>query len=59
MSYYVHNTIGSFYLEAPSVSVKDLWKDSDCSTPIIFVLSSGADPTSSLLKFANEMTIDL
>ena len=51
MAHYIINTIGQNYLEAPNVSMKDLWSDSDERTPIIFVLSPGADPTSSLLKF--------
>jgi dynein heavy chain len=52
MSFYVINTIGAQYLDSPNVTIRDLWKDSDCKTPIIFVLSPGADPTSGLLKFA-------
>jgi dynein heavy chain len=35
--------------------MKDIWKDSDQRTPIIFVLSPGADPTASLLKFKSEL----
>lgn len=52
MCYYVTNTIGQPYLDAPNVTVRELWKDSDAKTPIIFVLSSGADPTASLLKLS-------
>lgn len=55
ISYYVINTIGEYYVEAINVSVKDIYKDSDNRTPIIFVLSPGADPTASLLKFSNEI----
>lgn len=29
MSYYVSNTIGAQFLDAPNVTVRDLWKDSD------------------------------
>ena len=54
MADYVIKTIGPQYLEAPNVSIKDLWKDSDNRTPIIFVLSPGADPTSALLKFKTD-----
>ena len=54
MANYVIKTIGQKYLEAPNVSIRDLWRDSDNRTPIIFVLSPGADPTASLLKFKSE-----
>jgi len=57
MSYYVMNTIGAQYMDPPNVTIRDLWKDSDERTPIIFVLSPGADPTSSLLKFAQSPEI--
>jgi len=53
ISYYVSNTIGDYYVEGLNASIKDIHKDSDCRTPIIFVLSPGADPTASLLKFAS------
>jgi dynein heavy chain len=35
--------------------MRELWKDSDARTPIIFVLSPGADPTTSLLKYKSEL----
>jgi dynein heavy chain, axonemal len=57
MSYYISNTIGQQYLDPPNVTIRDLWKDSDSKTPIIFVLSPGADPTSGLLKFAESSEI--
>ena len=31
-----------------------IYEDIDKTVPLIFVLSSGADPTSTLLKFAQE-----
>jgi dynein heavy chain len=38
--------MGQFFLEPPQVSMENLHGDSDVTTPIIFVLSQGADPTS-------------
>jgi dynein heavy chain len=32
----------------------DIYRDLDCSTPCIFVLSTGADPTNMLLRFAKK-----
>lgn len=44
-SNYVEDNIGKFYLEIPQINMNQIYEDSDVSTPIIFVLSSGADPT--------------
>ena len=55
MANYIMKTIGQLYLESPNVTMRDLWKDSDCRTPIIFVLSPGADPTTALLKFKEDL----
>ena len=53
-SEYVKNQIGKFYIEYTSVSMEALHADTDKLTPIIFVLSTGADPTNTLMKFAQE-----
>ena len=52
IAYYVANTIGEKFAQATNANIKHIYKDSDSRTPIIFVLSPGADPTASLLKFA-------
>ena len=44
-SSYVNNNIGHYYLEVPQIKMSEIYDDSDVKTPIIFVLSSGADPT--------------
>lgn len=38
--------------ESPSASMEDIYADLDNKTPCIFILSTGADPTSMLLRFA-------
>ena len=43
---FVQHTIGKFYLESPDKHMDLIYRDSDVKTPIIFVLSPGADPTS-------------
>lgn len=45
ISKYVLDFMGQFYLEPPQTSMEVLYEASDCKTPIIFVLSTGADPT--------------
>ncbi|RHZ02207.1 hypothetical protein DYB26_000657 [Aphanomyces astaci] len=37
-----------------TVSMEDIYKDTDRKTPCIFVLSAGADPTGMLLRFAKD-----
>ena len=43
-----------FYVEPPSVMMDIIYNDLNVCTPLIFVLSMGADPTSTLFKFAQE-----
>jgi dynein heavy chain len=52
---FVKTEQGKFFIENPSVSMELVYSDTDVKTPLIFVLSSGADPTTALLKFAKEM----
>jgi len=51
---YVIDEMGKFYVESPSVTMEVVYADTDVKTPLIFVLSQGADPTSFLIKFAKE-----
>jgi dynein heavy chain len=45
VSNYVNQYLGKYYLEPPKTTMEILYEDSDPATPIIFVLSAGADPT--------------
>jgi len=47
--------MGKFFVESPSSSMDILYKQINVFTPLIFVLTQGADPTSILLKFAADM----
>lgn len=49
---YVAENLGQYYSESPPSTMEGLYADSDEITPVIFVLSQGADPTNQLIKFA-------
>ena len=44
-SKYIETDLGRIYAESPVANMDVLFADSDKKTPIVFVLSSGADPT--------------
>jgi len=52
---YVSSKIGKKFAQSPSASMAEIYKDLDNKTPCIFILSSGADPTATLLRFAKKM----
>ncbi len=51
---YVYHELGKMYIENQAVSMEVIYHDSDHKTPVIFILSQGADPTTSLNKFAQD-----
>ena len=53
--HYIIRHIGQFFVESPSVKISAIYEDMNCETPLVFVLSTGADPTLALDKFADEM----
>lgn len=54
MAEFIIKEMGKFYVESPSVSMDVIYPQLAVQTPLIFVLTQGADPTSILLKFASE-----
>ena len=44
-----------FYIEAVSSAMDVVYKELNVYTPLIFVLTTGSDPTSIILKFAADM----
>ena len=46
--------MGAFYDEIKTTTIDEIFKTSDYKTPLIFILSTGADPTSSLIKYSQE-----
>lgn len=55
MSSFIIREMEKFYIEPPSTQMDVLYENIDEVTPLIFVLSQGADPTSQLLKLATDM----
>jgi dynein heavy chain len=51
---YIGRTIGELFTESPPFNLNEAFDDSLSITPIIFVLSPGADPMSYLLNLAEE-----
>lgn len=55
---FVLNVVGKTFIESPVFDLKGSFSDSTPTTPIIFVLSPGADPISYLLSLAKEKEMD-
>ena len=56
---YVEEELGVFYTESSSARLDELFDDSNVITPIIFILSQGADPTEQLKVYAVNEKITL
>lgn len=58
MSNFVSQELGDAFVSLPPTSLVDVFASTSKNTPIIFILSTGADPTSVLLRFAAERKFD-
>jgi dynein heavy chain len=53
--HYLKTEMGQKFIEPPPFDLQSCYNDSTCSTPLIFVLTPGADPMSELNKLADNM----
>lgn len=51
---YIIKQLGEAFITPPQFDLNAVYKDSTSITPLIFVLSPGADPLNSLVKFAEQ-----
>ena len=49
---FVETELGSAFIEPPPFKLDECYADSSCISPLVFILSPGADPMTQLLKFA-------
>jgi len=55
---FVAEKMGVEYMENPPLNLHEVFPDSTKATPLVFVLSTGADPMSTILRFAAERNYD-
>merc|ERR1711871_1853084 len=51
---YVEAKLGKLFIQSPPYTLSDVFPDTSNISPIIFVLSQGADPLGALFRFAEE-----
>ncbi|XP_044530905.1 dynein axonemal heavy chain 14 [Gracilinanus agilis] len=52
---FVTEKLGRNYLHTAGINIKEVFKESSCRIPLIFIHSHGMDPTTLLMRFAQEI----
>lgn len=54
---FIMDRMGAFYVQSPPIIYEKIYKQSTERTPIVFVLSPGADPQSEVQRLVDDMGI--
>nr|CAI5856319.1 unnamed protein product [Callosobruchus analis] len=54
---YIVEEMGPSYLEPPQFNLEESYNDSNCCSPLVFILSPGSDPMAGLIRFAADRGI--
>lgn len=49
--------MGRAFVEPPPFNLEESYQDSNCCSPLVFILSPGADPMAGLMRFASDMNL--
>lgn len=58
IKHFIESFLGKMFIESPIFDPKASFEDSTCTTPLIFVLSPGADPIVYLMDLAKEKDME-
>lgn len=50
----IENDIGVQFITPPPFDIEKSFDDSNCLSPLVFILSTGTDPMQSLLQFSQK-----
>lgn len=55
---YISNELGKHFVENHPIKLNEVFNETDYTMPIIFLLSKGADPTSTIIDFHKEYSLE-